>query len=238
MITVTTAHSHAILLIAKDVGEIPKMEVHIKAPKGKQRKIVNKTFAEMVAGETDPFWTSVFDKASRGVFRKGLTFNGGILTHRHKGKRNTIIIDRGDMNEEVKDFMVKYARISESGSVIEGDVINVDVITDWTGISKEKYHETAIRRYIDRYIEESGRTLSNDHRLQFYNTIRCGLALKNITADMVIERGVIIRIPSIKWDDEKNIFYIVNSEYTASKVANKKPTSVMQKRWTKFMTTQ
>ena len=201
----------------------------VKRNKRTDKKVIYPFLAEAMEYEEDPFWVTELDKASRGVFPKGFSYENGYLVHRVKNKINKTRLPTDPQelkNKVIAEFRKNRGMKSELDRIanfnnFEKHRNEYDVgDTPWNKLNPH-HREQLVSRYVEK--KKKSMKLSKYSVQSLSDLIRTGIFMKWLTEeDVVIENCNIMEIKNVGYDEETKLFYLTSKRNIDKKEASRK----------------
>lgn len=201
-------------------------------PKKKEQVVIDHLFDEYSKNTDDPFWENLLKNCSYGKMPQGTFFRKNVLTFRRGTQSFSEEIDPDPATGAIQciGFFRKHCDLKS-----EKDVTKINIRIErsnrcikkisqmtWKQIKDIKTKKALILDYIYKLKHE--RDLSTDQLNDLKTKVKMGMSLGLFSHDNIIfDKGVIIDIVGLKWDFNKEEFYIDKSltkEYKAPRTKN------------------
>jgi hypothetical protein len=181
-----------------------------------KKTVVHNIFEKFIEYTTDPFWISIFTKASHGKLEKNFTFREGVLAYK-RGTKTTNYLLSDDILQaliEVKSFMYANGNIVSPLDMEIDPEIYEEVEQHWSlttnslsDIKQDRFKQYLINLYIDSEIEKN--QLGQANGILLKEVIHLGLLFQNISnSDFHVEKGRITSVEKLEYIPDTKKYYI------------------------------
>lgn len=206
-------------VVSIDFDEFFKNDTNIKTiPKVNKKfnkKIVHELFLIYAELTTDIFWTKKFYLWASGKLPRFFTMNGNTITFNKNNIKATWQPTTNNQEDTLSciQFFTVYAGLFSKKDELEAIQIESiedesdDVMKSWTQLNK--YEQEILIRIFVNELSNGDMKLSPKERRLLLQSIRLGIATKNITNQSIdVENNKIINIKGMLWNPETREFRV------------------------------
>jgi hypothetical protein len=188
-------------------------------------------FVPIVELLTDEYWKEIFEKASKGKFPRGFSYENRYIIHKKTGSSALLPDDISGLGNTLMTFFRHHGKLysqldlSYMNSIAHAESQQDDPEALWKRIYKAKdARRVFIRNYINKYFSEHTQYVRNEIFTQINNGLDAGsLNIKNF----IFDNGEIIQITGFQLvpdpEVEGNIFIALDKPVRYRPVANNLP---------------
>jgi len=210
----TTKNKKINVIVSDNANSFKQSEENKK--KRNEKKIIYHFFIESKDYVEDPFWKECLDKAGRGIFPKGFSYENGYLIHKVKNKINKTKLSEDPKTladiciEEFRKIRGMISNIDRNEAIKFFEKhMEIDINQfKWKNM-KNCHKKQLIANYIDN--KKNSQNLSDYATRSLTNNIKLGLFMNWLTEEHIkIDNFNIVDIENIIYDEKTDLFSIEN----------------------------
>lgn len=186
--------------------------------------VIYPIFEECVKFTLDSYWKDIFHKCACNKFPRGATYNDSLSTlyirsTRGKAKRERINIDKTNPPRVFNTLMTAFKenlnlyskndlRIKKT-SFAKGECMDKVLDCEWKKIKPSSLKDHILMKFVLKKKKEHD--LSDDEAREFYRKLQRSIKLTKISSkDIEYEKGEILSISGLKYDEKTRTFIVLN----------------------------